>query len=121
MDSEIDRVAMASTFGESSLVVRMNMQVNVLMSYLLKEIYEKFNSDSFKPANVMAQNFPVQLESKGSPGAINNNSNTPGHRGIDINAKILNFIMRYEFMRNIITFEGVVPAAISTRIVQYNV
>ena len=81
VDSEIDRAAMASTFGEgtdSSLVVRMNMQVNVLISHLLKEIYEKFNSDSFKPVNVMAWNFPVQFESKGSPGAIDNNSNTPG-------------------------------------------
>ena len=103
---------MAPAFGQgtnSTLVVRIDVQVSVVETQLLKSVNEKFDSDSFKPTDVMPWNFPVWLKLESSPGSIDNNSNAPRSRSINVDAKILNFTMRGKSPGDVIMLEGSKP------------
>ena len=87
MNSKVNRAITALAFGQgtnSTLVVRIDVQVSVVETQLLKSVNEKFDSDSFKPTDVIPWNFSVLLKLESSPGSINNNSNAPRSRSINV-------------------------------------
>jgi hypothetical protein len=79
-NTEVDGNTAAIVFGmssNSSIVVRVNDDVNVRKMQLVEEIHHKLQGYSLKPANIMARDFPIRNKRKHMPKFPNNNANTP--------------------------------------------
>src|SRR6266567_2615717 len=82
----------ATSFFEgtnSTLVVRVDKEPNVMKFSCLQEVHQQFNCDCLQPANIPASNFPGHGQLESGPLVSQDNTNTPGGGSINEDMQIL--------------------------------